>query len=86
MNAERYLTVRKVPDEVAKALEKERDRLGKSLNQTVIDVLKRGLGIGSEKRSNGIAKLAGKWSVEEFREFENFLKESRKIDPAIWES
>ena len=48
------LTVRNLPRQLAEALNRERRRSDRSLNQTVIDVLSRGLGIGDEgPRRNG---------------------------------
>ena len=63
------LTIRNLPPEVAEALEREKKRRGESLNQTVIDLLGQGLGVGTA-RSNGLAKLAGSWTEAEFRRFE----------------
>ena len=55
------ITLRNVPPDLAAALNREKRRRGQSLNRTVIDLLKQGLGVG-EPRSNGLARLAGGWS------------------------
>ena len=83
MNASRYLTVRNLPDDVASALEQERVKRGRSRNQTVIELLRQGLGVG-EARQNGIARLAGTWTEEEFREFENATAPLNAPDPDLW--
>lgn len=77
------LTVRNVPSELAEALEREQRRRGGSLNQTVIELLQQGLGVGGP-RSNGLARLAGGWTEEEFREFEEAVAPFDEIDPEFW--
>lgn len=79
----RTLTIRNVPPEVAEALEREKRRRGESLNQTVIDLLSQGLGVGTT-RSNGLARLAGSWSEEEFQEFERAVAPFEEIDEDLW--
>ena len=80
----KHLTVRNLPLDVAEALEREKQRRGESLNQTVIDLLSQGLGV-SGPRSNGLARLAGKWSKAEFREFECAVAPLADIDRELWE-
>ncbi len=85
MRRRNYLTVRNLPPEVAAELERERKRRGSSLNKTVVDTLRKGLGLGSEHRSNGLAALAGKWSARELEEFEAAVGEvAEKIDEELW--
>lgn len=79
------LTVRGVPRHVAEALEREKRRRGRSLNQTVIDLLTSGLGVGQpEGRRNGLAKLAGTWSAREHEEFEAAIASTKQIDDELW--
>ena len=59
------LTIRNVPEDLHEALQRERSRRGSSLNQTVVDLLRQRLGVGMT-RSNGLGKLAGGWTDEEF--------------------
>jgi plasmid stability protein len=77
------LTIRNLPPEVAVALEREKRRRGGSLNQTVIELLEQGLGVGTA-RSNGLANLAGSWTDEEFRRFEDAVAPFEAIDPELW--
>ena len=77
------LTIRNVPDAVAEALEEEKRRRGESLNQTVIELLSQGLGVGTT-RSNGVGRLAGSWTEEEFREFEAAIAPFERIDDELW--
>jgi plasmid stability protein len=77
------LTIRNVPPSLAKALEREKRRKGKSLNQTVIDLLGQGLGAESV-RSNGLGRLAGGWSEDEFRDFERATAYFEAVDEELW--
>ena len=77
------LTIRNVPECVSKALDLEKKRRGTSLNQTVIDLLERGLGV-SGTRSNGLGRLAGVWSEEQHRAFEEAVASMEGIDSEMW--
>ncbi|WP_423926539.1 hypothetical protein [Candidatus Palauibacter sp.] len=78
------LTVRGVPAELGRALNEEKRRRGTSLNQTVLDLLKQSLGVGTP-RSNGLGRFAGGWTDTQFREFEAATRDFGKIDPEMWE-
>ena len=81
----KHITVRNVPEDLERALTEEKQRRGKSLNQTVIDLLKQALGVGPDgKRSNSLGRLAGGWSEDEFRAFESAVAETERIDPELW--
>ncbi|MCK6557312.1 hypothetical protein L6Q96_22455 [Candidatus Binatia bacterium] len=80
-----HLTVRGVPPRLARALEAERRRCGRSLNQTVLDLLGRALGVGTtEVRSNGLRALAGTWSAAEQARFDKAITFTEQIDPELW--
>lgn len=77
------LTIRNLPPSLAEALEREKRRKGKSLNQTVIDLLGQVLGTDGE-RSNGLGRFAGGWSEEEFRNFERATAQFEEIEEGLW--
>ncbi len=80
-----HLTVRNVPDDLAHALQQEKRRRGASMNRTVIQLLRRALGLGpSRERDNGLGRLAGTWSREELEEFESATACFGQIDPELW--
>jgi plasmid stability protein len=79
----RALTIRNLPPDLAEALEREKRRKGKSLNQTVIDLLGQGLGARGA-RSNGLGRLAGGWSEEEFHDFERATAQFETVDEELW--
>lgn len=79
------LTIRNVDPRLASALTRETKRRGTSLNQTVLDLLRRGLGVDtSAPRTNGLEKLAGRWTNEEFEEFEANVAMFEHVDPELW--
>ena len=76
----RHLTIRQIPPEVAAALEEKRARSGASLNQTVIDLLRRALGLRAHEERNGLARLAGTWTQDEFEQFEAAVASTEEVD------
>lgn len=80
----KHLTIRNLPPEIAVALESERDRRHKSLNQTVIELLRDSLGIVRGGKRNGLAALAGTWSEEEHARFEQAVAVTEQIDEELW--
>jgi plasmid stability protein len=77
------LTIRNLPPGLSDALDREKRRRGKSLNQTVIDLLGQGLG-AQGVRSNGLGRLAGGWSEDEFRHFEQATAQFEAVDEELW--
>lgn len=81
----KQITVRGVPPELAKALSKEKQRRGVSLNQTILDLLKQSLGISREVSfDNGLSKLAGTWSQSDLKSFQKNTAIFEKIDEDLW--
>ena len=80
-----HLTIRNVPSDLAKQLEREKNRHGSSMNQTVIDLLRRALGLapGSDP-DNGLGRHAGTWSDAALREFEAATASFEQVDPELW--
>ncbi len=82
----KHLTVRHVSPKLARLLEEERRRTGASLNQTVLDLLHRALGVGDESFDNGLGALAGAWSEEDLANFETATAEFSQVDEDMWRS
>ncbi|MBN2494601.1 MAG: hypothetical protein JXR96_08440 [Deltaproteobacteria bacterium] len=81
----KQLTVRNVPARLAKLLDAERRRRRKSLNQTVLDLLCQALGLTPDAAyDNGLRRLSGTWSEEEFNEFEEHTSIFEQIDYELW--
>lgn len=77
------LTIRNVPDDLSEALQRERARRNQSLNQTVLDLLRQRLSIGTTP-SNGLARLAGNWTEEDLRSFEESIERFELVDEEVW--
>lgn len=81
----KHLTVRNLPPPIARALEKERRRRGKSLNKTVIELLGQGLDVAlPHGRNNGLRRLAGTWSETELKRFSKAIEAAEVIDEDLW--
>ncbi len=81
----RHLTVRNVPADLGRALDREKRRRGSSLNQTILDLLRQSLGVGTGlPKSNGLSALAGDWSESDRREFEASIAITEQIDEDLW--
>ena len=82
----KYVTIRNLPPELADALEKEKQRRRKSLNQTTVELLAQALGIGPPgTRSNGLAALAGGWTAQQWRSFEESVALTEQVDQELWQ-
>jgi plasmid stability protein len=80
----KHLTIRNLPPDVGRALEREKRRKGTSLNQMVIDLLRRALGVDTPGRPpNGLAKLAGTWTAEDLTRFEAALAVTEGVDEEL---
>jgi plasmid stability protein len=79
------LTIRRIPPDLAQALERESQRLRESLEETVIELLRQALRVrtGGERR-NGLARLAGTWTQEEYEEFERAVAVTEQLDEELW--
>lgn len=81
------ITLRNLPDEVARLIRHRAARAGISLNRAVIEVLEELLGLGrppAPPRHHDLDDLAGSWSEEEARAFDHALAAQRAIDPELW--
>ncbi len=79
------MTIRNVSPDLAEALQEEKSRRGLSLNRTVLALMQEALGVSEEaERSNGLRRLAGTWTEDEFCEFEEAVRPFREIDEELW--
>jgi len=77
------VTIRRVPERVKQLLKELAKREEKSLNQIMLEVLERGLGLaGEEIVYHDLDDLAGTW-VED-PEFDKAIEEQHRIDPELW--
>lgn len=79
------MTIRNVSTELAAALDAEKRRRGLSLNRTVLSLMQEALGLSNGGGcGNGLRRLAGSWSEEEFRRFEEAVAPFEEIDEDLW--
>jgi len=74
-----------VPADLARALKAERSARGISLNQTVIELLRRALGLTpGAAYDNGLGDMAGTWSAADLAEFERNVRVFEQVDEELW--
>lgn len=81
------MTLRQIPDRVAKQLRAKSQTSGLSLNRTAIQLLEEALGLqvqGGRKRD--LSMIAGSWSETDFHEFEKSTQIFEEIDAEMWRS
>jgi len=82
------ITLRNLPPEVARLVQRRAREKRTSLNKAIIELLEERSGT-VRKRSRALYDdldyLSGSWTREEAAAFEQVLKEQRTIDPDVWE-
>jgi hypothetical protein len=88
-NPMKSMTIRGLEPSLIDKLKKNAKKQDKSLNQFVIDTLKRQMGMKKEKKFTAeyhdLDHLFGKWTDEEFEKIQGKIDSERKIDKEIWE-
>jgi plasmid stability protein len=83
------ITIRGVDSVLADKLKKTAKRKTRSVNQFMLDMLKKNLGLEKEKKFtevyHDLDHLFGKWSKEEFDAIQSKIDSERKIDKELWE-
>ena len=86
----KQLTIRGIPDEVQKVIEREAKRKRKSRNKIVVSLLEQATGVKSSGKSSRVEAyhdldhLSGLWWAKEAERFEKHLVKQRKIDEDLW--
>jgi plasmid stability protein len=76
-------TIRGIAQRVDARIRERAAREGKSLNETVLELLKAGLGIAnSGERYTDLDDLAGTWVDDP--EFDRAIREMDRVDPELW--
>ena len=82
------ISIRGVDEKLAVLVKEAAALEHKSVNQFVLETLKRRVGLKKEKRFtqqwHDLDNLFGKWSEEEFTEIQNKITSERQIDEDIW--
>jgi len=85
----KQITIRNIPEEVKKAIQKEAHRKGVSMNKAIISLLERTVKATSPVKKKRILyhdldHLAGTWSNEEAKEFRKNTRMFEKINEDVW--
>lgn len=82
------ISIRGIDDELAELLKKEAKVNNKSLNQLLLETLRKHAGLDKEKqftkRHHDLDHLFGKWSQDEFDAIQGKIDSERVIDPELW--
>jgi Trm5-related predicted tRNA methylase len=82
------ISIRGVDEKLAALLKEKASLEHKSVNQFVLETLKKELGLKKEKRFtqewSDLDSLFGKWSQEEFSQIQEKIDNERQIDEEIW--
>ena len=79
------LVLNQLPAELEAALRTEQSRSGRTLEEVAVDLLHSALGLKRRPlRSNGLRELAGRWSEEDKRLFDEAVAPFDKIDADLW--
>ena len=80
------LTIRKLPEQVADAVRKRSEEAHLSFNKAVVSLLQEHLNEGQHKKTKkrDLTGFLGTWTEEEARQFDQALRQQRRIDPEMW--
>ena len=82
------LTIRGVDSGLYKRLQGKAKKEGRSINQVVIDSLRKYYGLEKEKKYtevyNDLDHLFGTWTEDEYETIQGEIEAQRKIDPDLW--
>lgn len=82
------VTLRQIPRELARAIERRARTTRTSVNKTVIGLLEEATGLaskpGTPPRHHDLDAFAGSWTEEEATAFDRTLRAQREIDPDVW--
>jgi len=82
------MTIRGLNDSLAEKLKQTAKQEGKSVNQLVIETLRKKFNMEKEKKftkiHHDLDHLFGKWSQEEFEFIQDKIDSIRQIDEELW--
>ena len=82
------MTLRGLETQLADSLQRAAKEEGKSINQFVLDTLKKQLGLEKEKRftvvHHDMDNLFGRWSEREFKQIQTKIDAESQIDEELW--
>ena len=83
------ISIRNVDERVAKKLKQQAKKSKKSVNQLVLEILSRHVGLEKEQRFtrtfDDLDMLFGRWSEADYKYIQGRINEERRIDEELWE-
>ncbi|MDY6823081.1 MAG: antitoxin [Thermodesulfobacteriota bacterium] len=82
------ITIRGIDPDLDQRLKQAASLKNKSINQLVLEFLRKDLGVEKEKQYTRIYHdlddLFGRWSEAEYRDIQDKIDQEREIDPELW--
>ena len=81
------ISLRGIDEELAESLKKTAEKTGGSINKTVLEILRKSLGLSSKKRErvfHDLDDLAGTWSDDDWEQFKKATRHFAVIDKDLW--
>lgn len=82
------LSIRGINDQLASILKEKAASSKKSVNQYVLDMLKKQAGLAKQKKFtqeyHDLDDLFGCWSTDEFEKIQDKINSERQIDEELW--
>lgn len=79
------MTIRKIPDEVARFLTAKAAGKGCSINAVTVSVLSEAAGIANKtSKRRDLSWIAGTWSAKDEQDFNDAVSKCRHIDAEAW--
>jgi len=83
------ITIRGIDDQTAELLKQRASNEQKSMNQLLLETIKKSLGLAEEKKFTAeyhdLDHLFGQWSEEEFAAIQEKISRERQIDKELWQ-
>lgn len=86
----KQLTIRGVSEDLHRKLKSDAELRNQSINRYVLTIIRERVGLSGgdalpEAEFNDLDHLAGTWSEEQYREFQDTLQGQRTIDQELWQ-
>ena len=83
------MTLRGLDSQLAAKLREVAEREGKSVNQTVLDALRKQFGLDKARRfteaHRDLDYLFGRWDEDEFMQIQQKIDSEQRIDSELWQ-
>ena len=74
-----------IDEQLSTLLKQRAAQAQKSIDQFILDTLKKHFGLEKEKEYDDLDNLFGSWTEEEFNSIQGKISSERRIDPELWQ-